>query len=192
MPLDGLGVRYGKNTERTMGSLGKQKGAQFERDVCKDLSLWISKGKRKDLFWRSAMSGGRATLAKKKGEKLKNQAGDITAIDPKGNILTNIFMVECKFYKSLNIEALIIKNKGKLIQFWDKAVLEANAYKKLPLLICKQNRLPALLCVNKKGMDFFIKRKNTNINHIYLFKNKLHIFIFEEFLKKYRIKKEKQ
>lgn len=28
----------------------KAKGASFERDVCKKLSLWVSDGKREDLY----------------------------------------------------------------------------------------------------------------------------------------------
>ena len=41
---------------------GKEKGSSFERLVCKRMSMWLSKGERDDLFWRSAMSGGRATV----------------------------------------------------------------------------------------------------------------------------------
>jgi len=42
---------------------GKAKGASFERDICRRLSLWVSAGKQEDVFWRSAMSGGRSTVA---------------------------------------------------------------------------------------------------------------------------------
>jgi hypothetical protein len=48
---------------------GKQKGSQFERDVCRELSLWVSHGKQEDVYWRSAMSGGRSTVAALKGAR---------------------------------------------------------------------------------------------------------------------------
>ena len=65
-----------------MSRLSKQKGAEFERKICKQLSRWIDSN-REDLFWRSAMSGGRATLKSNKGE-VSGQAGDITSIDKIG------------------------------------------------------------------------------------------------------------
>ena len=49
---------------------GKAKGSSFERLICKELSLWITGGEHQDVFWRSAMSGGRSTVAMKKGDKL--------------------------------------------------------------------------------------------------------------------------
>ena len=59
---------------------GKQKGSGFERTICHELSMWISHGKHDDLFWRSSMSGGRATVMFKKGGQNRTQNGDITAI----------------------------------------------------------------------------------------------------------------
>lgn len=130
-----------------MGVNGKQKGASFERDVCKDLSLWISRGKQKDLFWRSAMSGGRATLGMRKGEKLSSQAGDISAVHEKGHILTNVYYVECKFYRKLDLEAFW-EGRGKLAAFWKVAQQEAKKHKREPMLIAKQNLIPTLVLVN--------------------------------------------
>ena len=70
---------------------GKLKGGAFEREICVKLSKWVSYGERDDLFWRSAMSGGRQTVGFKKGINRKNQAGDITAIDPIGQKLIDSF-----------------------------------------------------------------------------------------------------
>ncbi|MBM3120244.1 MAG: hypothetical protein FJ006_12010, partial [Chloroflexi bacterium] len=58
------------------------KGASFERDISRQLSLWWTHGERDDVFWRSSMSGGRATVRAKKGQKTAYQNGDITATDP--------------------------------------------------------------------------------------------------------------
>jgi hypothetical protein len=130
---------------------GKQKGASFEREICKKLSLWVSNGEREDCFWRSAMSGGRATVAAKGGKRLSAQAGDITAIDPIGNALTDLFIIECKHYKSLDFPALIYNSKGVLSKFWTKLKGEAELHKKYPLMIARENGRPTIVISNPLG-----------------------------------------
>lgn len=125
---------------------GKAKGAQFEREICQALSGWLTKGKRRDLFWRSAMSGGRATVAHRKGVKLTTQGGDISAIDPDGAVLTDRFCIELKFYKDLDFQAFLM-GRGKLQRFWEQATRDAERYGKEPMLIAKQNQYPTLVLV---------------------------------------------
>jgi hypothetical protein len=119
---------------------GKQKGAQFERDICKRLSLWVSGGQHEDLFWRSAMSGGRASVGKKRGKEHRRQAGDISAVSLEGCSLTDRFYVECKFVKNLGLELFLLEDRGPIAAFWSEAVGQARRFKKMPLLIMKQNR----------------------------------------------------
>ena len=128
-------------------SKGKQKGSAFERKVCKLLSLWVSHGESEDLFWRSAMSGGRATVGARQGKNHARHAGDISATSPEGHALTDMWYVECKAYRDLRIDAAFIKSTGPLIRFWDVAVLEAGRYKKRPMLIAKQNQVPVIVLV---------------------------------------------
>lgn len=122
----------------------QSKGAQFERETCVRLSLWVSGGKEKDLFWRTAMSGGRATVHKKKGSRTR-QVGDVCAVAPEGHPFTNRFYVELKFYKNLELTAFFTKNSGNLKRFWDVCCREADSYDRKPLLIARQNRIPTLL-----------------------------------------------
>ena len=122
-----------------------QKGAAFERHVCKHLSMFVSKGQRDDLFWRTAMSGGRATLGYRTGKNRSAQAGDIAAIDPLGSAFTSTFLVECKCYQELDIAAFLLGTGGKLRTFWTKLFDEAIEMKRVPLLIAKQNRFPAFV-----------------------------------------------
>ena len=129
---------------------GKQKGASFERSVCRELSLWMSQGKNEDLYWRSAMSGGRATVAAAKGKFLSAQSGDISAVHILGMPLTNAFLVECKFYRDLNFTGLLTR-RGKLAEFWLEARKQAIKYKKLPMLVAKQNNQPVIVCLSKEG-----------------------------------------
>jgi hypothetical protein len=125
---------------------GKQKGASFERKTCVALSQWVSGKKRKDLFWRSAMSGGRATLGLRKGDKHLSQGGDVSAIDPLGAPLTERFCIEIKFYKDLDLAAFWL-GYGTLFRFWKRASEDAGKYGKEPMLIAKQNLYPTLVLV---------------------------------------------
>jgi hypothetical protein len=128
---------------------GKSKGNQFERDVCVALSLWLTNGLKKDCLWRSAISGGRSTMARKKGELIR-QMGDITAVSPEGHKLTDAFYVECKTYADINFLGLLT-GKGKLVEFWIDTMRLATMHKKLPMLIVKQNRVLPVVCLCHQG-----------------------------------------
>tara|TARA_Y100000310_G_scaffold345655_1_gene467792 strand:+ start:11330 stop:11836 length:507 start_codon:yes stop_codon:yes gene_type:complete len=127
---------------------GKQKGSEFERWVCKKLSLAMSNGKRDDLYWRSAMSGGRASVKFKKGGKNLTQVGDITCIDKLGSLLTDKYVIECKRYKSVKWNALIygVPQKGSIIEFWKQVRKDAKKAKKHPMLIVKENGRETMVC----------------------------------------------
>jgi hypothetical protein len=73
------------------------KGGQFERDICRKLSLWWTEGKRDDVFWRSASSGAMATSRMRtKGKTTYGQHGDIQAVDPIGAPLLKLCCFELK------------------------------------------------------------------------------------------------
>lgn len=73
------------------------KGGQFERTICRQLSVWWSGDSEvDDLFWRSSQSGGRATTRAKKGKKTRGHCGDISATDSVGARLTKMVTIECK------------------------------------------------------------------------------------------------
>lgn len=132
---------------------GKAKGAEFERFVCEKLSLWVSHEKRTDLFWRSAMSGGRATVKFKKGGHNDTQAGDITALAEESFIFSSCFSVECKFYADLNFQQGLFKGTGNIANFWRGHAALSTKAGKLPLLIAKQNRLPVVCITDLKGSE---------------------------------------
>lgn len=133
---------------------GKQKGSAFERQVCKDLSLWLSGGKHDDWFWRSAMSGGRATVGKKAGNIRSQQAGDISAIEGlRASLFAKRFYMECKHVKSLDMHGLPFR-RGFLFRCARSALREAICYDKTPLLFVKQNRLPAMVGCLRMSCEF--------------------------------------
>lgn len=159
---------------------GKSKGASFERQISKDLSLWVSNGKNQDVFWRSAMSGGRTTVAMKKGNKLSAQAGDLSSIHRLGHSLIDVFVIECKAYKSLNFESMI-KGKGHLLDFWKKVREEAVTHDKLPMLVGKQNNHPIIACLCREG----IKRLSfTGFIKVKVIDHNLNIILWDDFLKR--------
>jgi hypothetical protein len=125
----------------------KEKGGEFERYCCKRLSLFVTRGLRDDVFWRSSMSGGRATLQLKKEIVNRAQSGDMTAIAPEGYELCARCLFEYKHYNNLNIPQGLLKGTGFLAKFWTATKKAAARYDKVPVLIAKQNFLPSIaLC----------------------------------------------
>lgn len=172
-----------------MGSQSKQKGASFERWVCRELSKWLTNGKREDLFWRSAMSGGRSTIYARRGEELRAaaQAGDISGVDEVGCAFVNDYYIECKFYKYLNIDSLFFEFSGSgLLMFWNQSRKHASVLGKRTMLIAKQNYKPALMCLEMNALgDFFEDQKVLDELMVPLavfWKHELAVMPFDSFL----------
>lgn len=72
------------------------KGRDYEREICKLLSKWWTKGERDDVFWRSSQSGGRATFRTQKGLRTHGSYGDVAAVDPIGEPLLKLLTIELK------------------------------------------------------------------------------------------------
>lgn len=82
--------------KRKRKSSGGKKGNPFERKVCDQLSEWWLGGKKDTVFWRTATSGARATVRKRKDLQTKGQHGDIGAVDPIGAPFTELITTELK------------------------------------------------------------------------------------------------
>lgn len=128
---------------------GKAKGSNFERTICVRFSLWVSGGKLRDLFWRSSMSGGRATIIRTKGES-NRQGGDICSVAPEGHTLTDRFFMECKHVKDIRLETFILANRGPIAEWWKKACKQAKESDRQPVLIIKGNHCP-IITISKPG-----------------------------------------
>jgi hypothetical protein len=133
---------------------GKQKGGAFERLVCKDLSRWVTSGRREDVFWRSAMSGGRATTRLVKGKRSPHVSGDICAVHHDGNRFMDYFYVECKIYRLLDLHRVAFGCQGNLLSFWETTKQQASNNGKMPMLIAKQNLYPPILVLGGSGVLF--------------------------------------
>lgn len=149
---------------RSDGARSKQKGAAFEREVCKRLSLWVSHGAKEDCFWRSAMSGGRATIAARSNRNLSAHAGDITAISPEGFQLADFAYIECKFYRDLRVSSFVVLKRGTLQGFWRATVKAARRHDKTPMMIVKENNMPALVITSIGSLQ--VLTRNSRIDSI--------------------------
>lgn len=117
----------------------KSKGGSYERHICRTLSLWMSNGFNEDLWWRSAMSGGRATIKAKTNVFLAAQAGDITSIHPMSQPWAERYYFELKHRRDLKSEFYRSVKNDSLQAFWAVAKVEAQRYGKEPIIICRQN-----------------------------------------------------
>ena len=133
------------------------KGASYERKIAQQLSLWVTEGKVADGLWRTSMSGGRATIALRRGEKLQ-QVGDLSAIRPELHPFSNKYFIECKHVRSLDLESFILSGKGTLAKFWQVAQREANAHGRIPIIIARQNRTPDLVLVHTYVLKSVIRK----------------------------------
>lgn len=132
---------------------GGAKGGAYERDICKALSKAMTQGEREDLFWRTAMSGGRATMMNRRGNQNLSQTGDITAIDPTGQWLMDAFIVECKFHADIQLQHFLLNGKGKIADWLATAIGQALPFGKEALLVVKENRIPTLVVTTAKQIS---------------------------------------
>jgi hypothetical protein len=147
-----------KKKSKRKGVNPNEKGGRFERKICQRLSLWVSNLAREDVFWRSAMSGGRAQLKsrKKRGRKFCAQSGDISAIHPVGSLLLELFVVECKWYKDLKLTLWLYGKIGYIKEIWRKPLHEAERDGKCPLIVAKQNHQQELVLTDKRGFEILL------------------------------------
>ncbi len=123
------------------------------------LSLWVSDRTRDDVFWRSAMSGGRSTVIGKNrdGDTASAQAGDLVATHELGNLLVSWFVLECKNFKDFRFTTLIFGGKGDFLPEWEKLIRDCDRTGKYPMMFAKQSRVGELVFSDQEGMDHLMK-----------------------------------
>ena len=164
----------------------KNKGSRFERAVCRDLSLWVSGGQREDVFWRSAMSGGRATIGLRRGASRGAQAGDVSAVVAIGERLLNHVVVECKHYKELDLFSGLASDSGKLYRFWHELRAYATKFGKQPMLVARQNLMPTV-CLLPEASSFVLFRLTGDHVTAVLPRWNCHLFLFECFTREAQV-----
>lgn len=162
---------------------GKSKGSDFERKVCNQLSRWIDPKGDDTHFWRSAISGGRATRASKQGKKISSQAGDICAVTGAGQAFCRKFTPECKHVKSLDLVTAAVSAKGALATFWAQVSRDAKIHGTEPLLIARQNNWPTLAFLTEQtGWLYFGALAAEELCRFMQFSTPVSMFFFRDLL----------
>lgn len=133
---------------------GHAKGAEWERQVGKQLSMWLTAGERPDIFSRNVLSGGAFTIAASKGLQSSRLSGDLMAAHPEAFKFLSKFMVECKHLQTLGIEGFLfdMTNSSPLGQIIMYAAGQAAQAKVDYMIIAKQNRrLPIIITDGSVG-----------------------------------------
>lgn len=107
----------------------KRKGSKFEREVAKWLTEWSG-----FKFQRTPYSGA--------NHLSRDLASDIMCADERHAHRCKI-SVECKSYKEIKFEHVLLGTKGSEIEkFWKQAKRDADRSKKVPILIMRYNSMP--------------------------------------------------
>jgi hypothetical protein len=96
------------------------KGGEFERQFSRWLSLWLTRGQRRDLFWRS---GGSGSVSTRTGQRA--MAGDIMAVEEEGGELGGLITWELKNgYPNADMMKLLdgLKGGNEWLVMHDQAV----------------------------------------------------------------------
>ena len=106
----------------------RKKGSKAERDLCKWFKQWTNFP-----FTRVPASGGL------RWKNTNATSGDIICDDERHS-RRFLFSVECKSYKDINFEHLILgTKKSKIRDFWEQVNDDAKRSNKIPLLFMRYN-----------------------------------------------------
>lgn len=153
---------------------GKNKGSEFEREVGRILSRWISDGKKDDLFTRTVTSGGKFTTALKKG-KSSGEAGDLMGANPMAYEFSSRILVECKHWNRLDFSDFLL-GYGELYKALLHTQTQACIVKKQWMLIVRQNWCPIIVMM---PLDIFLNRE---LHHHKLFERTIVMLRLKDFL----------
>jgi hypothetical protein len=142
------------------------KGGDWERKVCKFLSVWLIGKERPYQYWRMPGSGSIGTIH----EDCVDMTGDIRSLTEEARFLTDIFNIECKTgYKEASFDKHLKYNKIDYIkEHWEQCIKDSKKGNKYPMLIFRKKGFKnPWLGINE---DVFLKLKNnlSNLRFIHL------------------------
>jgi len=127
----------------------KRIGSNYEREIARVLSKWIS-GKDDPLIcWRNSGSGSVSTNERKKGKSGITLDGDFQCLNPVYQFMFDTFCFDSKCYKDCNPYFINDKNmkSNSILNQWIKVCKEAG--KKIPVMLVKiRDRVtPEFICI---------------------------------------------
>jgi len=143
----------------------KKKGGAFERMICKKLSLWWTKGKREDVFIRTASSGGMAAQRAKKNKQTFGQHGDIQAADPVGQPLIDLCVIECKDGYASNSIADLFDREPRHNPLYEQFIRQAR------LSYLHSNSAYWMLIARRRGRQIMVFMPAQLFRNLYLYYN---------------------
>ena len=133
------------NTSKMLWRYIMGKGGDFEREVSKTLTKWLTKVKKPYKFWRMPGSGGLATIH----EENVNLSGDIRSLSQDADFLTDCFSIECKTgYPNTSFWQHFKHLKNFHIkEFWSQCCNDASKGNKRPMLIYRKKGNQIILAI---------------------------------------------
>lgn len=121
---------------------GKAKGSAFEREVAKELSLWLTAGTDNKQLIRSVLSGGWNTGQSKEGWR---QIGDLAPNGPEGERFRARYAVECKHRRDIDLYGIWTRADA-IVEWWSKLQSECATVQPspIPLLVFRANSRPIM------------------------------------------------
>jgi len=113
----------------------KNKGSQWERDLARFFTKWVTGNETPLIFWRTPGSGSFVT-----NNVSKDASGDLIAILPEGTFFTNVISCEAKNgYNDVDLfKHFKVTKNNTLEDFWDQCIRDAHKVNKYGLLIYKK------------------------------------------------------
>lgn len=138
------------------------KGSDFERNISKFLTKWLTGNTKPYMFWRSDASGGLATMH----EENVHMTGDIKNLHPDSQFFTDIFSIECKNgYPSTSFWQHFNTTKFGIEDFWLQSIDDATKAGKHPMLIYRKKGRRIIVGIDKYIQEKLNKRLE-GLNHI--------------------------
>ena len=138
------------------------KGSEYERNISKFLTKWLTGKVKPYMYWRSDASGGLATVH----EENIHMTGDIKHLHPDAKFLTDLLSIECKTgYKNTSFWQHFSPIKFSLQDFWSQACTDAEKASKHPLLIYRKKNRRMIVGIDKYLQERLIERLS-DLNHI--------------------------
>jgi hypothetical protein len=115
------------------------KGANWERNLARLFSKWLTGRATPPVLWRSTQSGG----WKHRGA---SNAGDLSANGEEGQALIDQWVIEAKHWNKIDFWHVFSRPEtSDLVKWWIKVSQEAVELEKLPMLIVKRDYYPPLI-----------------------------------------------